>query len=95
MALIARSRLSSPAVLRALQVLSGRGLHTSGSPLLSESDKSFDFVVCGGGAGGLAVASSLSKRFGEGKVAVIEPAEVRSEKEGAKLMCMVTQHLEF
>ena len=78
---IARSRLASPAMLRNLQALSGRGLHASGAPLLSDSDKSFEFVVCGGGAGGLAVASSLCKRFGEGKVAVIEPAEVRSESD--------------
>ena len=40
------------------------------------ADKSYQFVVCGGGAGGLAVASSLGRRFGRGKLAVIEPADV-------------------
>ena len=32
--------------------------------------------MCGGGAGGLATAATLGRRFGEGKLAVIEPAEV-------------------
>ena len=43
-----------------------------------DTDRSFQFVVCGGGAGGLAVGSSLARRFGPGKVAIIEPAEVSS-----------------
>ena len=38
--------------------------------------RSHQFVVCGGGAGGLAVASSLARRFGKEKVAVIEPSDV-------------------
>ena len=37
---------------------------------------SYRFVVCGGGTGGLAVASSLARRFGEKQVAVIEPSDV-------------------
>lgn len=43
------------------------------------ADKSYQFVVCGGGPGGLAVASSLGRRFGEGRLAVIEPANVRRD----------------
>ena len=35
------------------------------------------FVICGGGTGGLAVASSLARRFGKHKVAIIEPSDVR------------------
>lgn len=36
----------------------------------------FQFVVAGGGAGGLSVASTLGRKFGKSKVAVVEPAEV-------------------
>ena len=53
------------------------------------TDRSFQFVVCGGGTGGLAVGSSLARRFGPGKVAIIEPAEVStlpSIKEPDKLL---------
>ena len=52
-----------------------RALHVSSRR--PSADKSYQFVVCGGGAGGLAVGSSLARRFGEGKLAIIEPAEVR------------------
>ena len=38
--------------------------------------KSHQFLVCGGGTGGLAVASSLARQFGRDKVAVIEPSDV-------------------
>ena len=41
------------------------------------ADKSYQFVVCGGGPGGLAVAASLGRRFGPGQLAVIEPSTVR------------------
>ncbi|XP_041458252.1 sulfide:quinone oxidoreductase, mitochondrial-like [Lytechinus variegatus] len=37
--------------------------------------QSYKFVVVGGGTGGLAAASFLSRKFGQGHVAVIEPAE--------------------
>jgi len=37
---------------------------------------SYRFVVAGGGAGGLAIASSLTRKYGDGNVAVIEPSEV-------------------
>ena len=50
-----------------------RSLHC-GRPL--RADKSYQFVVCGAGAGGLAVSSSLGRKFGRGKLAVIEPADV-------------------
>ncbi len=39
-------------------------------------DHSSRFVVCGAGAGGLAVAARLSRKFGEGNVTVVDPAEV-------------------
>ena len=51
-----------------------RSLHV-GEPR-SGADKSYKFVVCGAGPGGLAVASSLGRRFGNKSVAVIEPADV-------------------
>lgn len=38
--------------------------------------QSHRFVICGGGAGGLAVASSLARRFGRNQVAIIEPSDV-------------------
>lgn len=38
--------------------------------------ESYRFVVVGGGAGGLSVASTLCRRFGKGATAVIEPSEV-------------------
>ena len=34
------------------------------------------FVVCGAGAGGLAVAARLGRKFGQGSVTVVDPAEV-------------------
>ena len=51
-----------------------RSLHLSTGS--AAEDKSYRFVVCGAGAGGLAVGSSLGRRFGPGQLAVIEPAEV-------------------
>ena len=59
--------------------LAAAGLHTE--PLLRGANKSYQFVVCGGGPGGLAVASSLGRRFGPGRLAVIEPANVRTRAE--------------
>ena len=50
-------------------------------------DQSFRFVVCGAGTGGLAVASTLADKFGEGNVAVIEPADVRQIKSSC---CLIT-----
>ena len=43
----------------------------------SQVDQSYQFVVCGAGAGGLAMASILGRRFGPDKLAIIDPAEVR------------------
>ena len=40
------------------------------------SNDSYRFVVAGGGAGGLAIASSLARKYGDGNVAVIEPSDV-------------------
>lgn len=53
--------------------------HTSRRSLQVSSlrqGESYKFLVCGGGAGGLAVASSLARRFGPSQVAVIEPSDV-------------------
>ena len=43
-------------------------------------DRSYQFVVCGAGAGGLAVASILGRRFGPDKLAILDPAEVIKKK---------------
>ena len=51
-----------------------RALSTSA---VNHSKFSYQFVVVGGGAGGLSIASSLSRTFGKGKTAVIEPSEVK------------------
>lgn len=40
-------------------------------------DQSYQFVVCGAGAGGLAMASILGRRFGPDKLAIIDPAKVK------------------
>lgn len=37
-------------------------------------------LVVGGGTGGCAVASKLAYRYGEGKVIVLDSAEVKSSK---------------
>lgn len=37
--------------------------------------QSYKFVVVGGGTGGLSAASFLSRKFGKGQVAVVEPAD--------------------
>ncbi|XP_038076099.1 sulfide:quinone oxidoreductase, mitochondrial-like [Patiria miniata] len=51
----------------------GRLASTEGS---TPSPSMYKFVVVGGGAGGLAMASSLSRKHGKGQVAVIEPSDV-------------------
>ena len=38
------------------------------SSVNKQQDNGYKFVVCGGSAGGLAVASSLARRFGEKQV---------------------------
>ena len=54
-----------------------QAMHTSGVVESSASvDESSQFVVCGAGAGGLAVAARLGRRFGEGRVTIVDPAEV-------------------
>lgn len=55
-----------------------RLLHVSS---LNKRD-SYKFLICGGGTGGLAVASSLARRFGESQVAVIEPKDVSTINHG-------------
>ncbi|CAI8018762.1 Sulfide:quinone oxidoreductase, mitochondrial [Geodia barretti] len=59
-------RIAAPAA-------TARSLHV-GEPS-RVADKSYKFVVCGAGPGGLAVASSLGRRFGEKSIAIIEPAD--------------------
>lgn len=52
-----------------------RGLQTS--PIAHAAvDSSSQFLVCGAGAGGLAVAARLCRQFGEGKVTILDPSEV-------------------
>ena len=56
-----------------------RGVHSSCAVLGPQAEPevhSSQFVVCGAGAGGLAVASRLARKFGEGKVAIVDPAQV-------------------
>ncbi len=38
-------------------------------------------MVVGGGAGGAATAAKFASRLGQGKVAVVEPREVREERQ--------------
>ena len=64
-------RRAVPSISRLLPC--ARALHAT-SP--HGADKSYQFVVCGGGAGGLAVGASIARKFGPGKLAVIEPSEV-------------------
>ncbi|XP_031564632.1 sulfide:quinone oxidoreductase, mitochondrial-like [Actinia tenebrosa] len=49
-----------------------RALSTSA---VNHAKLSYQFVVVGGGAGGLSIASSLCRAFGKGKTAVVEPSE--------------------
>lgn len=39
--------------------------------------KHYKMVIAGGGTGGLSVAARACRAFGPGKVAIVEPAEVR------------------
>ena len=55
-----------------LHKLGARGFSTS---LRSQAQHSYQFVVVGGGAGGMSMASTLCRRFPKG-TAVIEPSEV-------------------
>ena len=47
----------------------------------------FQFAIVGGGAGGLSVASTLGRRFGRSKVAVIEPAQVSLYSSSRSTVC--------
>lgn len=68
---------------RSVKALRVRWLHTTPA---HEADKAhYKFVVVGGGTGGLAVANTLGRRFGAGKLAVIEPSEVSVDQKGAAL----------
>jgi adenine/guanine phosphoribosyltransferase-like PRPP-binding protein len=50
-----------------------RALSTSAA---NHAKQTHQFVVVGGGAGGLSIAASLSRTFGKGRTAVVEPSEV-------------------
>ena len=40
-------------------------------------DRSYKLLVVGGGTGGCSIASKFASKLGKGKVAVLEPSEVR------------------
>ncbi|XP_071825889.1 sulfide:quinone oxidoreductase, mitochondrial-like [Apostichopus japonicus] len=42
----------------------------------SSPQKEYKFVVAGAGSGGMAMANALTRKFGKGKVAVVEPSEL-------------------
>ena len=44
----------------------------------AQLDHTHQFVVVGGGAGGLAVGSWIRRKYGENSLAIIEPADVRT-----------------
>lgn len=58
---------------RVLHKLGSRNFNTS---LRIQGQHSYQFVVVGGGAGGLAMASTLNRKFPK-CTAIIEPSEVR------------------
>ena len=60
-------------ICRSASPLNSRGLNSAAN---HQVDLSYQFVVCGAGAGGLAVSSILGRRFGPGKVGIIDPADV-------------------
>lgn len=43
----------------------------------TQNVKHYKMVIAGGGTGGLSVAARACRAFGPGKVAIVEPAEVR------------------
>ena len=47
------------------------------------------FVVCGAGAGGLAVAARLGRTFGEGSVTIVDPAQVSELSPGQRTQSML------
>lgn len=75
-------RLSTARTLHSVVVSSrnSSSLHHSSRCLSTAANCDYfsRFVVCGGGAGGLAVASTLAAKYGKDDVAIIEPSEVRT-----------------
>ena len=53
--------------------ITGPALHSYNS---RRDKSSYKCVVLGGGAGGCAMASKMARKFGAGKVAVVEPHDV-------------------
>lgn len=72
-------RIHDAATMFLFSRLLPRSVHSSCAVLGPQAEPevhSSQFVVCGAGAGGLAVASRLARKFGEGKVAIVDPAQV-------------------
>lgn len=73
-------RRAGPIVARTQQQSTQQILAVGAAPTLhnlnSRRDKSYKCVVLGGGAGGCAMASKMARKFGAGKVAVVEPQDV-------------------
>ena len=66
------------AMLNNLQVQNQRSSPAAFSTSsVSESVRRYDLVIVGGGAGGCATAHMFSRKMGRGRVAIIEPADVR------------------
>ena len=61
---------------RELPKLLQRSVRSFSTSAPRDAQHSYSFVVVGGGAGGLAMASTLSRAFGKGATAVVEPNEV-------------------
>ncbi len=78
MSLVCRAYLRSWRACNPAAVCVARALHSS-PQARSAPDKSYQFVVCGAGSGGLAVGATLARKFGRGSLAVIEPSEVSSQ----------------
>ncbi len=55
-----------------------KSLFHSSPSARTKLDQAHQFVVVGGGAGGLAVGSWIRRKFGEKSLAIIEPADVRT-----------------
>lgn len=72
-------RRAGPIVARTQQQSTQQILAVGAAPTLhnfnSRRDKSYKCVVLGGGAGGCAMASKMARKFGAGKVAVVEPQD--------------------
>ncbi len=76
MALVCRTFSRSWKACNLATVPLARAVHSSPQTHAPAPDKSYRFVVCGAGAGGLAIGSTLGRKYGPGKLAIIDPSEV-------------------